>query len=534
MDVTNHNIETERAARVLILAPTRRDAEVTYKFLTKDGITCFICLDPHSLADEILAGAGAVLTTEHLAGAHGVTVVADALAKQEAWSDLPVVMLLPSGAMSTRVRNFVSRLRNLTLIERPAPISAVASAVQAALRARQRQYEIQRLIEREQAARQEGDRANRIKDEFLATLSHELRTPLNAIFGWSQILKMDPSNVVTVKEAVEVIDRNIRIQTQLIEDLLDMSRIISGKIRLDVQRIDLSEVLQAAIDAVIPAIDAKGIRLEKVVDPLVGAVSGDFSRLQQIIWNLINNAVKFTPKGGRIHVLCERINSHIEVSIADTGEGIDPEFLPHLFERFTQADGSTTRRHGGLGLGLSIVKNLVELHGGTVQAHSAGAGKGSTFLIRLPVRAAKASDDSGLHPRVSNSPAPFVTDLSQLRGVKVLIVDDEQDARELVRRFLAEHHAVPVVAGSAAEAEGLLVTFTPDIIVSDIGMPVKDGYDFIRRVRMRGIKSPAIALTAFARAEDRIRSLQAGFQSHLPKPVEPAELLALIIRLYEK
>ena len=246
------------------------------------GITCFICLDPQSLAKEILGGAGAVLTTEHLAGAHGVQAVADALARQEAWSDLPVVMLLPGGVLSNRVRDFLSSLRNVTLIERPAPTSAVSSAVQAALRARRRQYEIRQLIEREQAARQEGERANRIKDEFLATLSHELRTPLNAIFGWAQILKMDPSNVATVTEAVEVIDRNIRVQTQLIEDLLDMSRIISGKIRLDVQRIELSEVIQAAIDAVIPAINAKEIRLEKVVDLADWArsvvTSADFNR----------------------------------------------------------------------------------------------------------------------------------------------------------------------------------------------------------------------------------------------------------------
>lgn len=527
------NEEVEAGSRILILPPTRKDGEVTRSLLLKAGMRCVVCADPKELSREILRGAGAVLTTESIATAHGIEELLEALKQQEAWSDLPIVMMLCGGAPSAGAHRLLSTMSNVTVLERPAPTSTVVSAVQAALRARHRQYEIQRLLESEHAARGEAERANRMKDEFLATLSHELRTPLSAIFGWVQLLKLNPDDTQAVSEAIEVIDRNVRIQTQLIEDLLDMSRIISGKIRLNVQRVELSNVIEAALEAVAPAIDAKGIRLEKVVDPLVGAVSGDFNRLQQVLWNLLTNAVKFTPRKGRIHVLAEPVESHIEVSVTDTGEGIDPKFLPHLFERFSQADGSITRHHGGLGLGLSIVKNLVELHGGSVQADSPGLGKGATFLVRLPLRVAKGSEESMTHPLGSNAAQVLHADLHKLRGIKVLVVDDERDARELVKRFLMDGQAIPASAGSASEAHSLLTRFQPDVIVSDIGMPEVDGYEFMRRVRKNGVKTPAIALTAFARAEDRVRSLQAGFQAHLSKPVEPAELLAMIIRLHE-
>lgn len=525
--------EFQREMRVLILAPTRKDMEISHAILTKAGITCFACRDPIVLAHEIARGAGAVLVTEHLAAAHGVDAVVDALSTREPWSDLPIVMLLQNSSVSSRVRHLVSCLRNVTLLERPAMPAAVTSAVQAALRARERQYQIRHLLEREQAARKEGEHTNRMKDEFLATLSHELRTPLNAIFGWAQILKLNPSNVASVTEAAEVIDRNIRVQTQLIDDLLDMSRIISGKVRLDLQRIELSDVIDAAIATVLPAIYAKEIQLQKVINPSAGPISGDFNRLQQVLWNLLNNAVKFTPRGGSIHVLCEAVNSNIEVSVSDTGQGIDAAFLPHLFERFTQADGSITRRHGGLGLGLSIVKNLVELHGGTAHASSLGIGQGATFLIRLPLRAiARVDQPPDADPDISIPNC--LADQGLLRGLKVLVVDDEPDARELVRRFVTEFHAVAIVADSSAAAENLVLTVSPDVIVSDIGMAGEDGYAFMRRIRMRGVKTPAIALTAFARSEDRIRALQAGYQSHIPKPVEPAELLATIARLTER
>jgi CheY-like chemotaxis protein/nitrogen-specific signal transduction histidine kinase len=397
---------------------------------------------------------------------------------------------------------------------------------------RERAVERQRLLESEQSARREAERASRMKDEFLATLSHELRTPLSAIFGWVQLLKMDQSDANMIAEAVAVIDRNVRMQNQLIEDLLDMSRIISGKIRLDVQPVDLVEVINAALDVVKPAIDAKGLRLEKVVDPSVGPVSGDFGRLQQVLWNLLTNAVKFTSKGGRIHVLAERVDSHVEISVSDTGEGIDLRFLPHLFERFSQADPSTTRQHGGLGLGLSIAKNLVELHGGSIRAESEGAGHGATFVINLPLRVAKTTGESSARPRASWESPPDRGELRKLNGIKVLVVDDEPDAREVVNRFLTASGAESALAASAAEAQALLESFAPDVILSDIGMPGQDGYEFIKNARRKGVKTPAIALTAFARSEDRIRALQAGFQTHLPKPVEPGELLATIASLH--
>ncbi len=390
----------------------------------------------------------------------------------------------------------------------------------------------QQLLETEQAARREAERVSRMKDEFLATLSHELRTPLNAIFGWTQLLKLGPIDAETVSQAVAVIDRNVRAQTQLIDDLLDMSRVISGKVRLDIQTIELGQVIDAAIEVVQPAIAAKHIRFERMVDPELGAVSGDASRLQQVLWNLLTNAAKFTPEGGLIRLVAQRRQGRAEVAVSDSGIGIDPDFLPHMFERFRQADASTTRQHGGLGLGLSIVKSLVELHGGTIEAASAGLNQGATFRIRFPVhRAALAEQESAL-PRAANPEPRVPRELPRLDGVKVLIIDDEADAREVVKRFLIDCHAIPAVAASAAEAESLVESFAPDVILSDIGMPGQDGYEFIRNVRRRGLQTPAIALTAFARSDDRLRSFEAGYQAHLAKPVEPAQLLATVAQLH--
>jgi CheY-like chemotaxis protein/two-component sensor histidine kinase len=367
----------------------------------------------------------------------------------------------------------------------------------------------------------------------LATLSHELRTPLNAILGWTQLLKRDQRDPEMLSEAISVIERNVRVQTHLIEDLLDMSRIISGNVRLDVQRVELSEIIDEAMEGVKPTAETKGVRLEKVIDRLVAPVSGDSGRLQQVLWNLLTNAIKFTPKGGKVRVLAEVVQSHVEISVSDNGEGISRDFLPHLFERFSQADGSAKRKHRGLGLGLSIVKNLVEMHGGTVRANSSGEGQGATFTIHLPLHGPKSSEgeEHPLHPRLSSSGLSVECERPNLRGIKVLVVEDEVDASELIRRFLVECEALPAVAASAAEAQRLLLTFKPDVIVSDIGMPQKDGYEFIREVRKQGLTTPAVALSAYARAEDRVRSAQTGYQTHLAKPVEPAELLAVIASL---
>ena len=405
--------------------------------------------------------------------------------------------------------------------------------------ARQLADERARLLEAERAARGEAERVGRVKDEFLATLSHELRTPLNAILGWSQLLAAGGArNEEDLAEGLRTIERNARAQTQIIEDLLDMSRIINGKVRLDVQRIELEPVLHAALDTVRPAADAKEIRVHKVLDPLAGFVSGDPNRLQQVFWNLLSNAIKFTPKGGRVQVLLERVNSHLEVSVIDSGEGIAPEFLPHVFDRFRQADASTSRRHGGLGLGLAIVKQLVELHGGTIRARSPGAGQGSTFVVTLPltvIHPEQEPEPRRRHPKAAPPVLPRSGECVTLDGLKVLVVDDEPDARALVKKLLADCRATVVTASSAAEALEAVRAGPPDVIVSDIGMPGEDGYSLIRRVRALGRdgggETPAVALTAYARSEDRVKAMQYGFQMHVAKPVEPAELVMVVAAL---
>jgi PAS domain S-box-containing protein len=389
-----------------------------------------------------------------------------------------------------------------------------------------------KLLASERVARSNAEHANRMKDEFLATLSHELRTPLNAILGWSQLLRSGDSEKEELNQGLDTIERNARAQTQLIEDLLDMSRIISGKLRLDIQRVVPTSFIKAAIETVRPAADAKGIRLEPILDSTAGPVSGDPNRLQQIVWNLLSNAVKFTPRGGRVQVLLQRVNSHIEVTVADTGQGVSPDFLPFVFERFRQQDATTTRRHGGLGLGLSIVKQLVDLHGGSVEVASPGIGQGSTFRVKLPLTVVQTQTDDGtrLHPALDLPNAHPAESGQNLSGLKVLVVDDEPDARDLIRRVLTGRGAVVTTANSAGDALHMLDG--ADVLISDIGMPDIDGYEFLRRVRaMRSstsAKLPAIALTAFARSEDRTRALIAGYQVHLSKPVSAAELIATV------
>jgi hypothetical protein len=396
---------------------------------------------------------------------------------------------------------------------------------------REHAEERRRLLESERAARSNAERASFLKDEFLATVSHELRTPLNAILGWAQLLRTGDDDAKTIKEGLETIERNARAQTRIIEDLLEMSRIISGKTRLDVQPTDLAAVIESAIDALRPAAEAKGVRIAKVLDPLQ-PISGDPARLQQVLWNLLANAIKFTPKGGRVNVVLERVNSHLEIAVSDNGEGISPDFLPYVFDRFRQQDASQTRRHGGLGLGLSIVKNLVELHGGSVRVESAGLGCGSTFTVALPLAPLRPIDASRTHPQGGDQDGCAVG--IELDGVRVLVVDDERDSLELVRRLLEECKADVVLASSAAEGLRLVREKRPDVIVSDIGMPEKDGLEMMRELRARPAQSakiPAIALTAFARSEDRTRAMLAGYQVHLSKPVEPQELLAAVANL---
>jgi PAS domain S-box-containing protein len=392
--------------------------------------------------------------------------------------------------------------------------------------------EIERLLHETETARSDAEAANRMKDEFLAVLSHELRTPLNAIVGWAKLLLSREAGPDDLHEGLEAIHRNANVQAQLVDDLLDVSRIISGKLRLDVQRVSLVEVIEAAVAAVAHAAEAKGIRIEKILDSHAGSVSGDPARLQQIVWNLLSNAVKFTPKGGKVQVLLERVNSHVEVSVIDTGQGIRPDFLAHVFERFRQADSSTTRQFGGLGLGLAIVKQLVEMHGGAVRARSPGEGQGSTFVVNLPIKVVHDEPEDAV-PNETTADSGRVDDPKALAGLRILVVDDEADARNLVRRVLEERGAEVLAASSAREAIEFLKTFQPNMLVSDVGMPTEDGYDLLRQVRIRfsAAELPAAALTAFARSDDRKRALLAGFQTHVAKPVDPSELVAVVASL---
>ena len=391
------------------------------------------------------------------------------------------------------------------------------------------------VLAREQEARKQAEEANRLKDEFLATVSHELRTPLTAIVGWMHLLRGGQLDQATSEHALETIERNARSQTQLIEDLLDISRVITGKLRLTVRPVDLTQVIEAAIDAVRPAAAAKKIELQTAFDPEAGLVSADPDRIQQVVWNLLSNAIKFTPQGGRVSVKLQHDDSHAQIIVRDSGEGISPEFLPLVFERFRQADGSNTRAHGGLGLGLAIVRHLIELHGGTVMANSQGLGRGATFTVNLPLAGIPTME------RRNSEPPPVAgTSISferppRLDGLRVLIVEDELDTQELFVMVLKQYGAEVTAVASATKALDALWQSKIDILVSDIQMPEMDGYELIGRVRAleaKGMRQiPAIALTAYARTEDRMRSLLAGYQAHLSKPIESTELVAMVAAL---
>jgi signal transduction histidine kinase len=392
---------------------------------------------------------------------------------------------------------------------------------------------------REQAARQEAEIASRAKDEFLATLSHELRTPLNAIFGWTRLLSSHTLNEDLCKQAIATIDRNARLQARLIDDLLDVSRIVSGKLRLETHAVDLAGVIHAAVAILQSAAAAKNIHVEVALTHSAGSVLGDPVRLQQVVWNLLSNAIKFTPRGGRVEIQLRRIDSRFEITVSDTGPGVDEAFLPFAFDPFRQADGSTTRKHGGLGLGLAIVRHLVELHGGTIEAGNRADGQGAWFTFALPVMASRQADETltkaiAPPPADGDDPAP-VKHLPPLDGLKVLVVDDDADARLLLSAILEQCGAQVVAQASSAAALASLQQFKPNILVSDIGLPEEDGYELIEKVRSlepeRGGGIPAVALTAYARAEDRLRALAAGYNLHVPKPVEPAELAIVIANL---
>jgi signal transduction histidine kinase/CheY-like chemotaxis protein len=517
-----------RDERVLILAPTGRDAALTDGILEQAGLRSEVCRDIVELSDKLEVGAGAALVAEEALAPSGIVPLVQALARQPPWSDFPLVVLTAGresdpGRLTTV--KMLEPLGNVTLLERPVRMVTLLSALRSALRARRRQYDVRDHLE-------DRKRAEQMKDEFLATLSHELRTPLQAILGWTRMLRTRDLPAGSAAKALETIERNARWQVQLIEDLLDVSRIITGKFRLDLGSVDLRSVVQSAMQALKGTADAKNLILDARLPSAVTPAVGDSLRLEQVVWNLLSNAIKFTPDGGRITVTLEETDGTGVVSVTDTGQGISPDFLPHIFERFRQADSTTTRAHGGLGLGLAIVRHIVELHGGTVRAESAGPGTGTCFVVTVPLRVGRVTDPTGT-PRPSDTVSP--AGLPRLHGVEVVVVDDDADSRDIVQSVLEQCGARVTAHASAAAALKAISDAPPGVLVTDVSMPGEDGYALIRQLRAQppehGGAVPAVALTAHARAEDRQRAAAAGFDVHVAKPVEPAELARIVAEL---
>jgi signal transduction histidine kinase/ActR/RegA family two-component response regulator len=515
--------------RVLILTPTGRDATLTQKIFREAGISCSICTNIEEFCCELEEGAGAALMTEEALTQQAINRLLPCLEKQPAWSDIPVILFATNSESAGWLLHQLGQRANIIVLERPINISILTGAVHSALRARRRQYQTKSLL-------LELEEADRQKDLFLATISHELRTPLNAILGWAGILRSGSIDENTAERGLLTIERNARAQSQLIEDILDMSRIIRGNLPITTEPFDIIPAITAAIDVVRPAAQAKRINIETMLDADVQMISGDSVRFQQIVWNLLSNAIKFTPDGGKVRIELIRHSDHIDIQVSDTGKGISAEFLPHVFDYFRQADNSITRNYGGLGLGLAIVRHLVELHGGTVCATSAGAGKGATFTITLPVTTA-ANLNSGIR---SSSKTKFLADkkipaqnaFPMLKGFQILVVDDAVDTRELMIEILTQYGANIIAAQCVTEALELLERHQFDLLISDIEMPNRDGYSLIQEIRakevLQGRKIPAVALTAHTTAVDRLRAFSAGYDAHIAKPVEIKELLLTV------
>ena len=643
--------------RVLFVPPTRRDAQITVDLLQTAGLECCVCDSIADLVSEIGQGVGAILLTEQTVCEPGFENLARSLAHQPEWSDVPIVVTARSAAIG-EYQHLLQPLSNVTLVERPAPVTSIVSAVESAVRARKRQYQVrdkvkeiaqaaeqfqvmanaipqlawmsypdgsvfwfnrrwceytgtdtrsmsdwgwttridaaalpdvldkwrkslqsgkrfemeyplraedgtfrtflsqvepirddsnqivrwlgtytdieeqmrlrkarESLLESERFARMEAEKAARLKDEFLATLSHELRSPLSSILGWAYLIQKSPNDKEIIADAGQVIGRSGESLKALVDDLLDLSRISSGKLRLEFGDVDLPAIVNAVVEGARPGAEAKSIELEVEVGELSRTLRGDPGRVHQILSNLLSNAIRFTPPEGKVKVVLATRNNHVEIQVIDTGEGIDPEFLPYVFDRFRQGDASTARKHGGMGIGLSLVKQFVELHGGTVSVSSLGSGKGSTFTVALPYRLER--EEIG-QPRSDDKSGGNAVDLT---GVSILVVDDDPGVRDLLQRIFSERGAATEVAMSADEALAMISSHEPDLLISDIGMPERDGYELIREVRNRGCQVPAIALTAFVRAQDRDQALAAGFQRHATKPIETSKLLDLVANL---
>jgi signal transduction histidine kinase/ActR/RegA family two-component response regulator len=530
--------------RVLILAPIGRDGALTAQLLGQAGVPCQVCGGAPELSAELRRGAGAVLLTEEALADPRIEELSETLHTQPAWSDISLLLFAGDDRSHATMRTLrtLEVLRSVTLLDRPIRVAAVISTVRGALRGRRRQYELRDVLQalhaaREDAerARDEAQRANRLKDEFLATLSHELRTPLNAILGWVSLLRDNRVESARVPKVLEIVARNAQSQAQLISDVLDVSRVITGRLRLRLQPVVVSRLVRDAMDTVRPAADAKQIALDLRVLGEPPRMNGDAERLRQVFWNLFSNAVKFTPAGGRVQAVVDRVDSQIRVTISDSGVGIPREFLPYAFERFRQADQSFTRPHGGLGLGLAIVKHLVETHGGEVGVRSDGIGRGTTFCVQLPVAGAQVlavAEPESDAPPDAEGPPPAVP---ALYGRTVLVVDDDPTTRDLLTALLGDCGAQVATADSAASALDWLDSGLPAIIVADVGMPGQDGLSMMRAIRRRppekGGDVPSVALSAFARAEDRRAALAAGFDEYLTKPALPGDILGAMARL---
>jgi signal transduction histidine kinase/FixJ family two-component response regulator len=521
--------------RVLVCAPIGRDSELTVQLLRRAAIPCAPCKDIEAVCAALVDGAGAVLLTEEALIDPHLDLLANALASQPAWSDISVLLFAGSHRDEAALRTLrkLEILRNVTLLDRPVRTSAVITTVQAALRGRRRQYELRDVLIALHTARMQAEEANRLKDEFLATVSHELRTPLNAIMGWVSLLRQARFDQARVGGILQIVERNAKAQAQIIADVLDISRMITGRMKLSRAPVSLAEVIADALDTIRPGAQSKGVELVSHIDegPIV---YGDAERLQQVFWNVLSNSCKFTPPGGRIEVSLTTDDGSSVVRIADTGAGIAPEFLPFVFDRFRQADQSFTRAHGGLGLGLAIVKHLVERHGGEAQAHSDGVGKGAVVTIRLPL----APVDTPAAPidDRSSSETAALPDVDFAKRL-VLVIDDDESTRDLLRTVFAECGARVVTAENAKEGMALLDLELPAAIVADIGMPEEDGLSLMRRIRQRpdgaGGTVPALALSAYARSEDRQAALAAGFNAFLMKPAMPAHVARAVADLID-
>ena len=508
------------------MMPTGRDADLVRSTLVGAGISADICGSPEKLLAEFSERAGAVLIAEEAIEGRTLEKFIEVLDAQPVWSDLPVIIFSSHNQNAENLLQTLGSRINVTIVERPIRITMLISAVRGALRARERQYQTLDLLE-------QLEQADRQKDLFLATLSHELRTPLNSILGWIQILRTRKLSQVETERAIEVIERNAKGQSEMISDILFVSRIITGKLEIKHEPIDIGQVITGVVETIRPSADAKSLELtveSSEYQPV--PVEGDAERLQQVLLNLLTNAVKFTPDGGKIGIGLKRVGSNVLIEVSDTGQGINPQFLPYVFERFRQADSTYTRRIGGLGLGLAIVRHLVELHGGTVTAHSEGKDRGSVFSITLPIAETKrftpvtnGNKSSDISPELS----------AKVSGMSILLVEDDKDSRDMLEVALSIHGVKIESAESAREALEKLRKTVPDVLVSDIGLPGEDGYDLIRQVRnlppKEGGATPAIALTGYVSVQDRKLALDAGYQDHIPKPVNPNILLELLAGL---